>query len=82
MAQLVALMFGGVLGGVFEVVGSNLAIDTVNIRMFKILMDPRIQVKLDNIRCAEIYFHKHHYFRATQDQKLMQIYTVDKYRGI
>ena len=45
MAQLVALMFGGVLGGVFEVVGSNLAIDTVNIRMFKILMDPRIQVK-------------------------------------
>ena len=46
-------------------------------------MDPRIQVILDKyIRSAEISFHKHHCFRATQDQKLIQIHTVDKYGGI
>ena len=47
-------------------------------------MDPRIQVKLDNIISAKIIFHKHQCFqsRATQDQKLIQIHTVDKYGGI
>ena len=48
------------------------------------LMDPMIQVKLDNIRSVKIILHKHQCFRlrATQDQKMMQIHTVDKYGGI
>ena len=104
MAQLVASASGVVLGGVAEVVGSNLArgkiftasigsvdslypsvfIYCLNLHQFLILCSSKAMmfVKLDKYQKCGNTISKHHCFGATQDQKLMQIQTVDKYRGI
>ena len=45
-------------------------------------MDPRIQVKLDKYQKCGNIISQTSLLRAAQDQKLMQIQTADKYRGI